>query len=76
VAGGGGRGGFSVRTAEEDSLMQNPTRNPKNNVDSALQQLIMADAQCDVQNNGIPRLCPSTKQRNEIQKHRFLYLYT
>ena len=63
-----GVGGVSVRTAEEDSLMQNPTRNPKNNVDSALQQLIMVDARCDAQYNGIPRLCPSSKQRNEIQK--------
>jgi len=49
--------------------MQNPTRNPKNNVDRAQQQLIMADAQCDMQNNGNPRFCPSSKQRNEIQKH-------
>jgi hypothetical protein len=44
--------GVSVRTAEEDSWVQNPTRNPKNNVDSALQRLIMADVKCDVQNNG------------------------
>ena len=65
----GGGGGVSVRTEEKDSWVQNPTRNPKNNVDSALQQLIMADAHCNVHNNGIPRLCPSSKQRNEIPKH-------
>ena len=67
----------SVRTAQEDSWVQNPTRNPKNKVHSALQQLIMADARnvtCKIM--GFLASVLLLRQRNEIQKHTFLYLYT
>ena len=40
--------GVSVRAAEEYSWVQNPTRNPKHNVDSGLQQLIMDYAPRDM----------------------------